>query len=184
MAVDYTVTVPPAAATAEAQQNAEEGLSTAGNVDVSLPLDNGDTQPVSNPVVQRFVTYSYVRTAGNCPTRQCSNVCGARAVAVDDVYTCTENGAGVVLSACAPTLGPVPVTKTECCDAADPTTCIAPAASFTKSTTGSGSDGGAAGAGGADRDPVQEDKTSGATSTAGSGVAAVLYALCILLAIW
>jgi hypothetical protein len=121
MVVDYSIEVPAATATPEAKAAAEGSL--AGSVEVALPLEGGGEQQMPAPAIQRFVTYAYVRTAG-VRTGTCSTACGARAVVANDIYTCTENGLGVALSSCVPSLGQVPVTRTECCPDADPDTCV------------------------------------------------------------
>merc|ERR1711871_1269731 len=120
--VDYRIEIPADAATEDNKAAATSLIKDS--MEVELPLTTGGTASLENPVVERFVTYSYVKTVGTCPST-CSNECGAPAIAVDDIYTCVEDGVAVAQSACSPKLGDVPVTRTTCCSAADPETCIA-----------------------------------------------------------
>jgi hypothetical protein len=118
IAFDFIVAVARAAAAAT-----KTAASTATPA-VTIPAEasaSGEEQTAAAAVAP-LKSYAYVKHPVTCPAA-CSNKCGAQAVTAADVYTCAEDDAPVPLAVCAPALGAAPSTTTECCEAADPSTC-------------------------------------------------------------
>jgi hypothetical protein len=128
--VDYKVEVP-------AEVTLDESVKKTAIVTapaVEIPTSSGQAI-TSTPIVQPFRSYAYVRTAGTCPTVECSTACGYQGLSVADVYACQEDGVNVAEDSCASAgIGATPSSTTRCCPAADEETCSQSAAEVSAHT--------------------------------------------------
>lgn len=128
LAVDYKIEVPAAEATTavkEAATTAAEAITTV-TIPAAATVSGTDITPTVTATAEAFVSYSYVKTAGTCPSAACSDACDATEVTAADAYACHADGVAEADSTNCDGAGlTAPTSATVCCAAADTDTCIA-----------------------------------------------------------
>ena len=109
--IDYNVVVPPLLATPEIMSSARHAIENPTSVGLSGDAMSFSIGGVSAgaPQAMHFRSYSWVKTAGTCPTQ-----CGSPASSVPDTYSCEEDGIVVSSELCTANLSPILVSQTEC----------------------------------------------------------------------
>ena len=132
LVVDYKVKVPATTTVDEtAKNNAVDAIAAAPAVEIPTTSETPIT--ASAPEVEPFKSYAYVRTAGLCPARGCSQMCGAEEVTARDAWLCMEDGVDVAEDSCVSAgIGEAPSSETFCCPAADDDTCEESAEEITR----------------------------------------------------
>jgi hypothetical protein len=128
LAVDYKIEVPAAEATTavkEAATTAAEAITTV-TIPAAATVSGAEITPTVTATAEAFVSYSYVKTAGTCPSAACSDACDATEVTAADAYACHADGVAEADSTNCDGAGlTAPTSATVCCAAADADTCIA-----------------------------------------------------------
>ena len=126
--VDYKIEVPAAQATTavkEAATTAAEAITSVA-IPAAATVSGTDITPTVTATAEAFVSYSYVKTAGTCPSAACSDACDATEVTAADAYACHADGVAEADSTNCDGAGlTAPTSATVCCAAADTDTCIA-----------------------------------------------------------
>jgi hypothetical protein len=126
--VNYKIEVAAAEATESVKVAATAAAETIATITIpaEATVSNAEITPTVTATAEDFVSYAYVKTAGDCSATTCSDECGATEETAADTYAChADNVAEADNTNCDGAGLTAPTSATVCCAAADPDTCVA-----------------------------------------------------------